>query len=137
MHWVNQPEQKERWRWPWLPQPYLACLKCSAVGIRRRWGPLSLLVPFHSEAEVLDHSKNPCEDSFVPDTEGRVYVMFIRMEQEADFTTWTQLAKVRALTWPDLSPSLVSASLGNTWLLFLGFPIVLTQPTKWVLAVPG
>ncbi|RMC08625.1 hypothetical protein DUI87_14873 [Hirundo rustica rustica] len=45
------------------------------------------------EAEVLDHSKNPCEDSFVPDTEGRVYVMFIRMEQEADFTTWTQLAK--------------------------------------------
>uniref|UniRef100_A0A8C5X6C9 Protein O-linked-mannose beta-1,2-N-acetylglucosaminyltransferase n=1 Tax=Malurus cyaneus samueli TaxID=2593467 RepID=A0A8C5X6C9_9PASS len=46
-----------------------------------------------SEAEVLDHSKNPCEDSFVPDTEGRVYVMFIRMEQEADFTTWTQLAK--------------------------------------------
>ncbi|GAB0193118.1 protein O-linked-mannose beta-1,2-N-acetylglucosaminyltransferase 1 [Grus japonensis] len=45
------------------------------------------------EAEVLDHSKNPCEDSFVPDTEGRVYVMFIRMDQEADFTTWTQLAK--------------------------------------------
>ncbi|NWQ83348.1 PMGT1 acetylglucosaminyltransferase, partial [Columbina picui] len=45
------------------------------------------------EAEVLDHSKSPCEDSFVPDTEGKVYVMFIRMEQEADFTTWTQLAK--------------------------------------------
>ncbi|NXY39158.1 PMGT1 acetylglucosaminyltransferase, partial [Pomatorhinus ruficollis] len=45
------------------------------------------------EAEVLDHSKNPCEDSFVPDTEGKVYVMFIRMEQESDFTTWTQLAK--------------------------------------------
>ncbi|PKU41496.1 protein o-linked-mannose beta- -n-acetylglucosaminyltransferase 1 [Limosa lapponica baueri] len=45
------------------------------------------------EAEVLDHSKNPCEDSFVPDTEGKVYVMFIKMEQEADFTTWTQLAK--------------------------------------------
>ncbi|XP_061488845.1 protein O-linked-mannose beta-1,2-N-acetylglucosaminyltransferase 1 [Rhineura floridana] len=46
-----------------------------------------------SEAEVLDHSKNPCEDSFVPDTEGKVYVMYIKMEQEADFTTWTQLAK--------------------------------------------
>lgn len=73
----------------------------------------------------------------MPDTEGKVYVMFIRMEQEADFTTWTQLAKVRALTWPDLSPSLVSASLGNTRLLFLGFPMALTQPTKWVLAVPG
>nr|DBA17711.1 TPA: hypothetical protein GDO54_016041 [Pyxicephalus adspersus] len=45
------------------------------------------------EAEVLDHSKNPCEESFVPDTEGKTFVMFIRMEQEADFTTWTQLAK--------------------------------------------
>lgn len=46
-----------------------------------------------SEAEVLDHSKNPCEDSFIPDTEGKTYVMYIRMEQEADFTTWSQLAK--------------------------------------------
>uniref|UniRef100_A0A8C8RC34 Protein O-linked-mannose beta-1,2-N-acetylglucosaminyltransferase n=1 Tax=Pelusios castaneus TaxID=367368 RepID=A0A8C8RC34_9SAUR len=45
------------------------------------------------EAAVLDHSKNPCEDSFLPDTEGKTYVMFIQMEQEADFTTWTQLAK--------------------------------------------
>ncbi|XP_020385883.2 protein O-linked-mannose beta-1,2-N-acetylglucosaminyltransferase 1 [Rhincodon typus] len=46
-----------------------------------------------SEAKVLDHSKNPCEDSFIPDTEGKVYIMYIKMEQEADFTTWTQLAK--------------------------------------------
>uniref|UniRef100_A0A8D0GUB0 Protein O-linked-mannose beta-1,2-N-acetylglucosaminyltransferase n=1 Tax=Sphenodon punctatus TaxID=8508 RepID=A0A8D0GUB0_SPHPU len=46
-----------------------------------------------SEAQVLDHNKNPCEDSFVPDTEGKVYVMYVKMEQEADFTTWTQLAK--------------------------------------------
>uniref|UniRef100_K7FYZ4 Protein O-linked-mannose beta-1,2-N-acetylglucosaminyltransferase n=1 Tax=Pelodiscus sinensis TaxID=13735 RepID=K7FYZ4_PELSI len=45
------------------------------------------------EAAVLDHSKNPCEDSFLPDTEGKTYVMYIRMEREADFTTWTQLAK--------------------------------------------
>lgn len=47
-----------------------------------------------SEAEVLDHSKNPCEDSFLPDTEGRTYVAFIRMEKDDDFITWTQLAKV-------------------------------------------
>ncbi|XP_011934261.1 PREDICTED: protein O-linked-mannose beta-1,2-N-acetylglucosaminyltransferase 1 isoform X6 [Cercocebus atys] len=46
-----------------------------------------------SEAEVLDHSKNPCEDSFLPDTEGHTYVAFIRMEKDDDFTTWTQLAK--------------------------------------------
>uniref|UniRef100_A0ABI8A769 Alpha-1,3-mannosyl-glycoprotein 2-beta-N-acetylglucosaminyltransferase n=1 Tax=Felis catus TaxID=9685 RepID=A0ABI8A769_FELCA len=46
-----------------------------------------------SEAEVLDHSKNPCEDSFLPDTEGHTYVAFIRMEKDDDFITWTQLAK--------------------------------------------
>nr|XP_045006334.1 protein O-linked-mannose beta-1,2-N-acetylglucosaminyltransferase 1 [Jaculus jaculus] len=46
-----------------------------------------------SEAKVLDHSKNPCEDSFLPDTEGHTYVAFIRMEKDDDFTTWTQLAK--------------------------------------------
>uniref|UniRef100_A0A4W3HTK9 Alpha-1,3-mannosyl-glycoprotein 2-beta-N-acetylglucosaminyltransferase n=1 Tax=Callorhinchus milii TaxID=7868 RepID=A0A4W3HTK9_CALMI len=46
-----------------------------------------------SEAKVLDHSKNPCEDSFIPDTEGKIYVMYIKMEQETDFTTWTELAK--------------------------------------------
>lgn len=60
------------------------------------WYLSSFLRPpdFISEAEILDHSKNPCEDSFVPDTEGKIYVMYIKMEQEADFTTWTQLAKV-------------------------------------------
>uniref|UniRef100_A0A8D0YTB2 Protein O-linked-mannose beta-1,2-N-acetylglucosaminyltransferase 1 n=1 Tax=Sus scrofa TaxID=9823 RepID=A0A8D0YTB2_PIG len=46
-----------------------------------------------SEAEVLDHSRNPCEDAFLPDTEGHTYVAFIRMEKDDDFTTWTQLAK--------------------------------------------
>ncbi|KAK3574723.1 hypothetical protein QTP86_015383, partial [Hemibagrus guttatus] len=45
------------------------------------------------EAEVLDHSKNPCEDSFIPDTEGKTYIMFIKMEQETDTSTWTELAK--------------------------------------------
>ncbi|XP_034780542.2 protein O-linked-mannose beta-1,2-N-acetylglucosaminyltransferase 1-like isoform X2 [Acipenser ruthenus] len=45
------------------------------------------------EAELLDHSKNPCEDSFIPDTEGKTYIMYIKMEQEADSTAWTELAK--------------------------------------------
>ncbi|XP_035271935.1 protein O-linked-mannose beta-1,2-N-acetylglucosaminyltransferase 1 [Anguilla anguilla] len=45
------------------------------------------------EAELLDHSKNPCEDSFVPDSEGKTYVMYIKMEQETDTATWTELAK--------------------------------------------
>ncbi|XP_041507839.1 protein O-linked-mannose beta-1,2-N-acetylglucosaminyltransferase 1 [Microtus oregoni] len=46
-----------------------------------------------SEAEVLDHSKDPCEDSFLPDTEGHTYVAFIQMVTDDDFITWTQLAK--------------------------------------------
>lgn len=98
---------------------------CSILQWERGGGevPAHSLFCFHSEAEVLDHSKNPCEDSFVPDTEGKVYVMFIRMEQEADFTTWTQLAKVSPLTWPVLTPALISASLGNIWLLFLGLSV--------------
>ncbi|KAL4634981.1 protein O-linked-mannose beta-1,2-N-acetylglucosaminyltransferase 1 isoform X1 [Arapaima gigas] len=45
------------------------------------------------EAELLDHTKNPCQDSFIPDTEGKTYVMYIKMEQETDTTTWTELAK--------------------------------------------
>lgn len=49
------------------------------------------------EAEVLDHTKNPCEDSFLPDAEGRIYVMFIKMESETDTSTWTELAKVLGL----------------------------------------
>ncbi|XP_017291285.1 protein O-linked-mannose beta-1,2-N-acetylglucosaminyltransferase 1 isoform X2 [Kryptolebias marmoratus] len=44
-------------------------------------------------AELLDHTKNPCEDSFVPDTEGRTYIMFIKMESESDTSTWTELSK--------------------------------------------
>ena len=51
---------------------------------------------FPREAEVLDHAKNPCEDSFLPDSEGKVYVMFIKMEAETDTSTWTELAKVCA-----------------------------------------
>uniref|UniRef100_A0A667Z5B0 Protein O-linked-mannose beta-1,2-N-acetylglucosaminyltransferase n=1 Tax=Myripristis murdjan TaxID=586833 RepID=A0A667Z5B0_9TELE len=44
-------------------------------------------------AEVLDHTKNPCEDSFLPDSEGKTYVMYIKMETETDTSTWTELAK--------------------------------------------
>uniref|UniRef100_A0A3P8Z165 Protein O-linked-mannose beta-1,2-N-acetylglucosaminyltransferase n=1 Tax=Esox lucius TaxID=8010 RepID=A0A3P8Z165_ESOLU len=45
------------------------------------------------EAEVLDHTKNPCEDVFIPDTEGKTYIMYIKMELETDTSTWTELAK--------------------------------------------
>ncbi|XP_056131766.1 protein O-linked-mannose beta-1,2-N-acetylglucosaminyltransferase 1 [Lampris incognitus] len=45
------------------------------------------------DAEMLDHNKNPCEDSFLPDSEGKTYVMYIKMETETDTATWTELAK--------------------------------------------
>lgn len=55
----------------------------------------------------MDHSKDPCEDSFLPDTEGHTYVAFIRMEKDDDFTTWTQLAKVLQAAPPSATLSSV------------------------------
>lgn len=46
-------------------------------------------------AKVLDHSKSPCEDKFIPeaskDGAPDVYVMYIK--QENNFSTWLQIAK--------------------------------------------
>lgn len=44
---------------------------------------------------MLDHTKDPCEDSFLPEAEGKTYVMFIKMDTETDTSTWTELAKVQ------------------------------------------
>lgn len=53
---------------------------------------------------MLDHTKNPCEDSFLPDSEGKTYVMFIKMDSETDTSTWMELAKVHdgggGQVWP-------------------------------------
>lgn len=48
---------------------------------------------------MLDHTKNPCEDSFLPDTEGKTYVMFIKMDTEQDTSNWIELAKVHRWWW--------------------------------------
>lgn len=45
------------------------------------------------QAIVLDHSKSPCEESFIPDTKGQVYVLFIKMNSAKDYSTWLQVAK--------------------------------------------
>ncbi|XP_022239615.1 protein O-linked-mannose beta-1,2-N-acetylglucosaminyltransferase 1-like isoform X2 [Limulus polyphemus] len=42
---------------------------------------------------VLDHSKSPCEENFIPETKGEVYIMFIKMNTPKDFTTWLEVAK--------------------------------------------
>ncbi|KAH7970480.1 hypothetical protein HPB49_007762 [Dermacentor silvarum] len=44
-------------------------------------------------AIVLDHSKSPCEENFIPDTKGEVYVMFFKINGLRDFSTWLQIAK--------------------------------------------
>ncbi|KAK2161829.1 hypothetical protein NP493_1555g00009 [Ridgeia piscesae] len=44
-------------------------------------------------ATVLDHSKSPCEESFIPDTQDGTYVMYIKMNHASDYTTWKQVAK--------------------------------------------
>jgi beta-1,2-N-acetylglucosaminyltransferase len=68
-------------------------------------------------ATVLDHSKSPCEENFVPEKmvseitlktlilydllkifQGEVFMMFIKMEEPKDFGTWKQVAKVRVFT---------------------------------------
>lgn len=43
---------------------------------------------------VLDHSRSPCEDTFIPDTTGHTYLLFIHMEHHKDYSTWLQVAKV-------------------------------------------
>lgn len=64
---------------------------------------------------MLDHSKSPCEENFVPEKvvsvctfakvdfsliyllQGEVFMMFIKMEEPKDFGTWKQVAKVIVL----------------------------------------
>ncbi|KAJ1519905.1 hypothetical protein ONE63_004143 [Megalurothrips usitatus] len=41
----------------------------------------------------LDHSKDPCDENFIPDRKGQVFVLYIKMESPKDFTTWLQVAK--------------------------------------------
>ncbi|CAH1773117.1 unnamed protein product [Owenia fusiformis] len=43
-------------------------------------------------ATLLDHSKSPCEESFIPDTSDVTYVMYIKMNSMND-DNWKQLAK--------------------------------------------
>lgn len=48
---------------------------------------------------VLDHSRSPCEDTFIPDTTGHTYLLFIHMEHHKDYSTWLQVAKVSVGGW--------------------------------------
>ncbi len=45
-------------------------------------------------SSVVDHSRSPCEDNFIPDTQNQPYVIYIRMDHPTEYTTWKELAKV-------------------------------------------
>jgi len=71
-------------------------------------------------ATVLDHSKSPCEESFIPETKGKSYVMYIRMDHATEYTTWKQIAKCFHI-W-DLD---VRGVHKTTWRLFMkGNPLL-------------
>ncbi|XP_015775817.1 PREDICTED: protein O-linked-mannose beta-1,2-N-acetylglucosaminyltransferase 1-like [Acropora digitifera] len=47
-----------------------------------------------SQAETLDHNKTPCSNpqDFIPDTEGKLFVFYIKMMHSTDFETWMNIA---------------------------------------------
>lgn len=80
---------------------------------------LIVTLPNYRQASVLDHSKHPCKENFIPNTkvcrtiglrmshlhvfrlsllcshtQGKVYVMYIAMENNKDFDNWMKLATV-------------------------------------------
>lgn len=52
-----------------------------------------LIINLIQQGTILDHSKSPCEDDFIPDRKDDVFLMFIKMEEPKDFVTWLQVAK--------------------------------------------
>ncbi|XP_021923735.1 protein O-linked-mannose beta-1,2-N-acetylglucosaminyltransferase 1-like isoform X2 [Zootermopsis nevadensis] len=52
-----------------------------------------LIVGMIKRGLILDHSKSPCEENFIPDNKGEIIIMFIKMEEPKDFVTWLQVAK--------------------------------------------
>ena len=54
-----------------------------------------VLVVVFREAKLLNHAKNPCSHlkDFVPDTEGKMYLFYLRMDTKTDFTTWSNVAR--------------------------------------------
>ncbi|XP_041357999.1 protein O-linked-mannose beta-1,2-N-acetylglucosaminyltransferase 1-like [Gigantopelta aegis] len=65
-------------------------------------------------AQVLNHSISPCNDTFIPDTKDKVYIMYISMKSPTDYSTWKAIAKCYHL-W-DLDVRGLHKSM---WRLFL------------------
>ncbi|KAJ9595636.1 hypothetical protein L9F63_013188 [Diploptera punctata] len=52
-----------------------------------------IIVSMIKRGYVLDHSKSPCEEHFIPDKKAEIIIMYIKMEEPKDFVTWLQVAK--------------------------------------------
>ncbi|XP_046405731.1 protein O-linked-mannose beta-1,2-N-acetylglucosaminyltransferase 1-like isoform X2 [Ischnura elegans] len=61
-----------------------------------------LIVGLIKKGTVLDHTKSPCDENFIPDRKGDVFIMYIKMDDPKDFVTWLQVAKCFKI-W-DLDP---------------------------------
>lgn len=53
-----------------------------------------LVASLISTATVLDTgSRSPCQEDFIPDVQGRVFVLYVQMENGRDTSTWLSVAK--------------------------------------------
>ncbi|CAH0382442.1 unnamed protein product [Bemisia tabaci] len=52
-----------------------------------------LVIQMIKKGVILDHSKSPCEENFLPDSKDSVFIMYIKMEAPKDHQTWLEVAK--------------------------------------------
>ncbi|XP_066996973.1 protein O-linked-mannose beta-1,2-N-acetylglucosaminyltransferase 1 [Anabrus simplex] len=71
-------------------QPYVELKNIDSV---KKNNYEELIISMIKRGNILDHSKSPCEENFIPERKGEVNVMFIKMEEPKDFVTWLQVAK--------------------------------------------
>jgi len=82
------------------------------------------------KAVVLDHSKSPCDDDFLPtnnidNDHNHAYVVFITMNNSRDYATWLKVASCWALWDLDvrgIHKHMWRLGLNNRPLLVIGYP---------------
>ncbi|XP_065175092.1 protein O-linked-mannose beta-1,2-N-acetylglucosaminyltransferase 1-like [Sycon ciliatum] len=86
---------------PYFQETYFAKHKVNTIAHARltqverlsRNGYEELLQLLVKAGSLLDHSKSPCDQDFVPDIKDKINIMLIQMKSENDFETWLQVAK--------------------------------------------
>ncbi|XP_013404998.1 protein O-linked-mannose beta-1,2-N-acetylglucosaminyltransferase 1-like [Lingula anatina] len=91
-----------------------AKVKLKAIDKMKKDEYEKLLHDIIQRATVLDHSVDPCNESFIPDVKADVtHVLYIKMDHASDFSTWKGIAKCLKL-W-DLD---IRGFHKSTWRLF-------------------